>query len=152
MFDQLTDIEKEEKLEKMKIFQFDLNEAINIQYFYEQLNKVREEILKNQNKYTFNNPYYLELKNCLKAEIFDISEYFFSFKLANIIKRSIYSYPIKTKIKKKNKETDIDIISFSQLKFIISQKEISSPLLFCNNCDQKLSLDSYNIISHRDHK
>ena len=35
MFDQLTDIEKEEKLEKMKIFQFDLNEAINMQYFYE---------------------------------------------------------------------------------------------------------------------
>ena len=93
----------------------------------------------------------MELKNGLKAEIFDISDYFFSFKLANIIKRSFYSYPIKTKIKKKNKETDIDIISFSQLKFIISQKEISSPLLFCNNCDQKLSLDSYNIISHRDH-
>ena len=151
MLERLSDIETEEKLEKMKIFQFDLNETINMQYFYEQFTKVREEILKKQNKYTFNNPYYLELKNGLKAEIFDFGDYFFSFKLANILKRSIYSFPIKTKIKKKNKETDIDIISFAQLKFIITQKELSSPILFCNNCEQKLSLDSYNIISHRDH-
>ena len=151
MFEQLSDIETKEKLEKMIIFQFDLNETINMQYFYEKLNIVRGEILKKQNKYTFNNPYYLELKNGLKAEIFDFEDYFFSFKLANILKRSIYSFPIKTKIKKKNNENDIDIISFNQLKFIITQKELSSPVLFCNNCEQKVSLDSYNIISHRDH-
>jgi len=151
MFEQLADIETEVKLEKMKIFQFDLNDSINMQYFYDHFNQVKEDILKKENEYTFNDPYLLELKNGLKAEIFDINNFFFSFKLANILKQNIYIFPIKAKIKKKNNENDIDIISFAQLKFIINQKELSSPVLFCNNCAQKYSLDSSNIISHRDH-
>ena len=151
MLKELNDIETKDKFEEMIIFQFDINDTINMQYFYEKFNEVKEKILKKKDEYTFNNPYSLELKNGLKAEIFDISNYFFSFKLANILKRNIYSFPIKAKLKIKNNEADINIISFNQVKFIISQNELSHPELFCNNCQQKLSLINFNILSHREH-
>ena len=146
----ISEIEKEMQLKKMKIFEFE-NKIITMELLYEKLEKDKNIIFEAnlKNKITKFNPYKLELNEKITVNIINIeNNIFFDFLIGNLFIKDILINPIKAKIEINSLLYDIDIINNVQIDYIIEKNKILKPIFICEKCNAKYSLIFYNFLKH----
>ena len=147
-----SNIETKMKLEDMIIYE-EQDKNITMKFLYEKLDNEKEKIFKlnDTNPISKNNSYKLILTEQIAVKIIKIEDdIYFDLLIEQTEKNRILIEPLKTKIKIEGLLFDIDIISSKQLEFIIEEKKLISPKIYCEKCKISFKCTINKLMVHKE--